>query len=924
MEKGRATKSHKKGSIIAIEGVGDCPAVEPLLLLSPTHSHRRQQLPHLVDFCLGCGRSVAPCPAASCSSHSIVGEDVAKLPQFPSVPPAGETSSSSSSSMILCAECSTSSRIPLRVCLVDTSNGENEKQKHQDEDSAFFARAQLRRYLQRLAQARGESDGMVAALIAVCSLILSTKAADTMAKLQSSILDTSNNDGDNDDADADDDVIGECWALLLPCNEDDDNDASNTTATASTFLRQGPLAFGRFVQSIRQRCLFWVDATHPVAAYVEKLLPTLSEEDMDVALKSLKPLVDWAFRNDGKVLAKDGQSDVAVPAEKILRYRRVARLAQVMSSQGGGDIMEDGDKMPSPRDELDRHHQVILSEGACLEHSCNPNCVVVCRQGDDDNELLVVQASMSPVGVELLALCDIEEGERLTVSRMDGGGGLDLPVDSRASTLRQIMGSNFSCRCPRCRYERLDRSSKQQIILGDTRDGNENQVFYWKEIKALGDLAMQQGRHEDAEEFYSLVLKTKPDNGDALHARAASYLERGLYCKSQQLWKEAHNIGSTHKEISLAATKQKAYGFSTRTKEHGNEAPTSVSTRNYKVTTLMEGRCFITDRDSPILSPHDDLVTLCTQMTVDRLPRLLAQATNFGGPVSAVVFVGRYKSIEEEIEEVAAAWESSEILQKYADIHLVFDGNKPWFIGAETDEAHERDPYPINLLRQESIIRAETEWVFVVEGDIVTVPSAHELIRSSWDEMLNEEKRLLAAGANSSPPGVAFVVPLYDAPTKDPNAIFFESPLAERVPKTKDALTAAVARGSVKRMSDVYVSHSGLDYQGWEKRRDSTFASYEWSTGVEPYHISRKDNLPPFDPLYAGMTNDKTSQLQDMGRAGYIFALHPQIYAVNFGSEGIGESWIAPSEQSYWRFDFVSYMLEVFFKDYKRRMKNGA
>ena len=338
-----------------------------------------------------------------------------------------------------------------------------------------------------------------------------------------------------------------------------------------------------------------------------------------------------------------------------------------------------------------------------------------------------------------------------------------------------------------------------------------------------------------------------------------------------------------------------------------------------------ERRPFFKRRIEKADGASDDLVTLCTQMTVDRLPRLLAQATNFGGPVSAVVFVGRYKSIEEEVEEVAAAWESSEILQKYANIHLVLDGKRPWFIGAETDEARERDPYPINLLRQESIIRAETEWVFVVEGDIVTVPSAHELIRSSWDEMLNEEKRLLAAGANSSPPGVAFVVPLYDAPTKDPDAIFFESPLAERVPKTKDALTAAVARGSVKRMSDVYVSHSGLDYQGWESRRDSKlFTPYEWSTGVEPYHISRKDNLPPFDPLYAGMTNDKTSQLQDMGRAGYLFALHPQIYAVNFGSEGIGESWIAPSEQSYWRFDFVSYIHEVFFKDYKRRMKNGA
>ena len=337
-----------------------------------------------------------------------------------------------------------------------------------------------------------------------------------------------------------------------------------------------------------------------------------------------------------------------------------------------------------------------------------------------------------------------------------------------------------------------------------------------------------------------------------------------------------------------------------------------------------ERRPFFKRRTGKGGGASDDLVTLCTQMTVDRLPRLLAQATNWQGPISAVVFVGRYKSVEEEMGEVAAAWESSDILQKFVDIHLVLDGKKPWFISAETDEAHERDPYPINILRQESIIRAETEWVFVVEGDIITVPSAHELIRSNWEGMMREEKRLLAAGANASPPGVAFVVPLYDGPTKDPDAIFFESPLSERVPRTKDALTAAVMKGSIKRMSDVYISHSGLDYEGWESRRDSTFTCtpYEWSTGFEPYHISRKDRLPPFDPLYAGMTNDKTSQLEDMGRAGFIFALHPHLYAVNFGSEGVGESWIAPSEQLYWRHEFVSFMHEVFYKDYKRRMKS--
>lgn len=318
------------------------------------------------------------------------------------------------------------------------------------------------------------------------------------------------------------------------------------------------------------------------------------------------------------------------------------------------------------------------------------------------------------------------------------------------------------------------------------------------------------------------------------------------------------------------------------------------------------------------------LVTLCTQMTVDRLPRLLAQATNFAGPISAVIFVGRYKSVEEEIEEVATAWESSEVLQKFADVHLVIDGKKPWFMSAATDEGNGRDPYPINFLRQYSIERAETEWVFVVEGDICPAPGAHEVIRSLWEDMLREEKRLLEA--TSSSPGVAFIVPLYQAPTKDPSAIFdwFAPPISERVPKNKEGLVAAVAEGDVVRMSDVYSSHYGLDYLGWEARRDSAFAPYAWASGAEPYHISRKHKLPPFDPLFAGMTNDKTSQLQDMGNSGFIFALHPHLYAVNFGSDGIGEAWIPLSEKTYWRDDFVNFMHNVFFNDYRRRIKNSS
>ena len=72
------------------------------------------------------------------------------------------------------------------------------------------------------------------------------------------------------------------------------------------------------------------------------------------------------------------------------------------------------------------------------------------------------------------------------------------------------------------------------------------------------------------------------------------------------------------------------------------------------------------------------------------------------------------------------------------------------------------------------------------------------------------------------------------------------------------------------------------------------------------------------------MTNDKTSQLEDMGEAGFLFAVHPFLFAVNFDSEGIGESWIPLSQQSYWRDDFVNSMHTIDFNDYKRRINNPS
>jgi len=257
------------------------------------------------------------------------------------------------------------------------------------------------------------------------------------------------------------------------------------------------------------------------------------------------------------------------------------------------------------------------------------------------------------------------------------------------------------------------------------------------------------------------------------------------------------------------------------------------------------------------------LVTLCTQLTVDRLPRLASTAASFAGPVSAAIFVGRYRPFEIEIEEVAAAWGENEAMQRYVDIHVVIDSKTPWFKSAIGNEGRGDDPYPVNILRQESIRRAQTEWIFLAEGDMVSAPNGHELIRSTWGRMVTEEKHHLLSPGRGKTPGVAFVVPSYYAPTKDRDDAQLR--LSERVPKSKDELVSAVKDDKVKRMSDVYDSHKELNYQAWEDLRNDTFMSYNWTMSMEPYYIARKETLPPFDPLFMGMGGDKRSQLRRDG-----------------------------------------------------------
>ena len=71
------------------------------------------------------------------------------------------------------------------------------------------------------------------------------------------------------------------------------------------------------------------------------------------------------------------------------------------------------------------------------------------------------------------------------------------------------------CKCARCRYEGQAWAQGGGLTV--------------EELRALGDLAMQQHHYPEAFELYSHIVEAHPTDGDALHARGGALLEGGLW-----------------------------------------------------------------------------------------------------------------------------------------------------------------------------------------------------------------------------------------------------------------------------------------------------------------------------------------------------------------------------------------------------------
>lgn len=400
-----------------------------------------------------------------------------------------------------------------------------------------------------------------------CALLLTTIIACLCPDWIREHLDRSSKDGapiSSEDIDSDEaSLVEEFWAmsrthrsvfnLLQKCNDTDDTTATIPFPCYNEFIH--------CYLDIKRSCIVRVDASaHPLVAYATKTIMSslaLSESEREAALGVLLPETDLStvteYNND-----------------PIQRWRNAAHLAHWFSqSMSTNESASRGIQTHLQKS----YFAFSLTLFRRVYHSCVPT-VALTRTND----------------LAWLALHDYTK-EELTTSKLDS---LEGDLQARSTELKRILGHKFVCLCVRCRYE-ADPDSV--ICMGFSRE----------QLKRVGDLAMQQGRFEDASALYDNILLSHPNDGDVLHAKAAATLGRassvefakyghcqGYFNHAQQLWSKAGVLSSTHPDIAIQLKKQVVC----KTLQYDDHADTGV---NIPYTSFLDGKCHIT-ADIPVIS----------------------------------------------------------------------------------------------------------------------------------------------------------------------------------------------------------------------------------------------------------------------------------------------------------------------------------
>lgn len=277
-------------------------------------------------------------------------------------------------------------------------------------------------------------------------------------------------------------------------------------------------------------------------------------------------------------------------------------------------------------------------------------------------------------------------------------------------------------------------------------------------------------------------------------------------------------------------------------------------------------------KDSSDRAQDISLVTQCSQ---DHLSNLLPLANQWKGPISVAVFA-RSGHEWSTLLELAALQLSSGLFQAGITVSFVWPvsaaGGLPArpqnisYQNASVNNYNLGDAYPNNLLRNTARRAAYTDFVFVIDVDMM--PS--QGLREDFLHLANRNRWFQK---NFTLDKTVFVVPA------------FESSI---IPKSKVDLIRAVETGKARPFyyQLCWKCHSHTDYETWlhQPVQQLLMPTYDvlWKDPWEPFYISL-NSVPLYDERFKQYGFNRISQVCELHVAGFKFTILNKAFVIHKG-----------------------------------------
>jgi lipopolysaccharide biosynthesis glycosyltransferase len=324
-----------------------------------------------------------------------------------------------------------------------------------------------------------------------------------------------------------------------------------------------------------------------------------------------------------------------------------------------------------------------------------------------------------------------------------------------------------------------------------------------------------------------------------------------------------------------------------------------------------ETLCELRTRQGPMLIGRNEDISIVTQLSEDKMFRLIDMCNEWDGPISAALFIET--DLDEALQRVEAV--SHLLPWDRLALHLVHQDAQSYHYKNMTLFKPASPLYPINMLRNTATRFATTDLVIILDIDFQITPElyhqfdqpdlrrfdeyAHVFQNSHLNHVFvipafefNYSKVACMEGEERSELYTEASSLLQDMQSNDAeNAqeettapqLIDDARICSRLPRSKRELSRRVANHEIMIFHPETLSHTPTRYDTYLNTSRPYYVY--WETYYEPYLLLRKSTLPllpAFDERFVDRSRNKAVFAFELYVRGFRFVVLPDAFVIHY------------------------------------------